>query len=105
MNEETGPARVLLITDDARIGSAYALALEAHGYVVRQASSFVETLDSPMADPDVGVLCNLAVLAHPGQARQVLRVTDGLTPAALVREVHRRVALRATLGALSGWAA
>jgi hypothetical protein len=58
-----------------------------------------------MADPDVIVLCNLAVLAHPGQATQVLRVTDGLTPAALVREVHRRVALRATLGALCAWAA
>jgi hypothetical protein len=105
MIKETGTAHVLLIADDPQLGSAYALALEAHGYIVRQARSFVDTLASPMPDPDLVVLCNLAVLAHPGQAAQILRVTDGVTPGALVREVHRRVALRATLGALSGWAA
>lgn len=105
MIKDTETARVLLIADDPEVRSAYALALEAHGYVVRQARAFVDTLASPMPDPDLVVLCNLAVLAHPGQATQVLRVTEGLTPGALVREVHRRVALRATLGALSGWAA
>ncbi|MDQ6884306.1 MAG: hypothetical protein M3077_08750, partial [Candidatus Dormibacteraeota bacterium] len=63
-------------------------------------SSFVDTFLSPMPDPDVIVLCNLAVMAHPGQQAQLVRITDGTAAAELVREVHRRIALRATLGAL-----
>jgi hypothetical protein len=45
-----------------------------------------------MPDPDVIVLCDLAMFACPAQKAQVLRAT-----AALVVEVHRRVALRAAL--------
>jgi len=105
MHPENGTARVLLIADDPLLSEQYARELEASAYVVRQASSFVDTLLNPMADPDVIVLCNLAVLAHPGQSGQVIRITDGTSPAALVSEVHRRVALRASLGALSAQAA
>ncbi len=101
MGEQAGTARVLLIADDPLVREQYARELEAGAYVVRQASSFVDTLLSPMANPDVIVLCNLAVLAHPGQQAQLIRISDGTPPDALVREVHRRIALRATLGALA----
>ena len=105
MQNETGTARVVLIADDLLLRQRYARELEADGYVVRQAASFMDTLLSPMQDPDVIVLCNLAVMAHPGQSAQVMRISEGTAPAALVREVHRRVALRATLGALAAQAA
>ena len=102
---EAGVARVLLIADDPLVRQQYAHELESGGYTVRQATSYADTLLRPMADPDVIVLCNLAVLAHPGQSAQVVRITDGTSPVALVREVHRRIALRATLGALVSKAA
>ena len=92
-------ARVLLIADDPQLSEQYATALKANGFVVRQAASFVETLKAPMPDLDVIVLCNLAVMAHPGQSTHVIRAGEGTLPAALVREVHRRVALRASLRA------
>ncbi|HEY0493003.1 MAG TPA: hypothetical protein VGD57_06010 [Candidatus Dormibacteraeota bacterium] len=105
MQTETKIASVLLIADEALIRQHYAAELASSGYAVQQASSFVDTLLHPMPDPDVIVLCNLAVLAHPGQSALVIRITDGTSPAALVREVHRRIALRATLGALAARAA
>ena len=105
VQNETGVARVLLIADDPLVRNEYRRELESSGYIVRHAPSFVDTLQSPMADPDVIVLCNLAVLAHPGQSTQVVRISEGTSPAAVVREVHRRIALRATLGALSARAA
>ncbi|MEO6797427.1 MAG: hypothetical protein ABI401_08905 [Candidatus Dormibacter sp.] len=89
MPPETGTARVLLIADDPLLREQYARALEAHAYIVRQAACFTDTLQSPMVNPDVIVLCELAVLAHPGQATHVIRITQGTSPAALVREVHR----------------
>jgi ActR/RegA family two-component response regulator len=101
MHPEAGTARILLIADDRLVSERYARELEAHGYVVRQASSFVDTLVSPMPDPDAIVLCNLAVMAHPGQSAHVIRISEGTAPAALVYEVHRRIALRATLDALA----
>jgi hypothetical protein len=58
-----------------------------------------------MPDPDVIVLCDLAMFAYPAQMAQVLRVPAEMTPAALVAEVHRRVALRATLHATMALAA
>ncbi len=39
------------------------------------------------------------MFAYPAQNAQVLRAPAEMTPAALVLEVHRRVALRATLHA------
>ncbi len=105
VQNEAGVARVLLIADDPLVRQHYASELESSGYAVWQATSFVDTLLRPMADPDVIVLCNLAVLAHPGQSAHVIRITGGTTPAALVREVHRRIALRATLSALAARAA
>ena len=105
MPEPAGTARVLLIADDPLLREQYARELEAHAYVVRQASSFIDTLLDPMADPDVIVLCNLAVLAHPGHAAQVIRISEGFTPADVVLEVHRRVGLRASLNPLSQRAA
>jgi DNA-binding NarL/FixJ family response regulator len=105
VHDEAGVARVLLIADDPLPRQQYAHELESSGYVVAQATSYADTLLRPMVDPDVIVLCNLAVLAHPGQSGQVVRIPDGTSPAAVVREVHRRIALRATLGALVARAA
>jgi DNA-binding NarL/FixJ family response regulator len=105
MQDETGVARVLLIADDPLVRGRYSRELESNGYIVRHAPSFGETLLSPMADLDVIVLCDLAVMAHPGQSTHVVRISEGTAPAALVREVHRRIALRTTLSALAARAA
>lgn len=104
MNSQSGVARILLIADDPDNGLHYRNALAAGGYQVRQAASFVEVLES-MADPDVIVLCDLAMFAYPAQNAQVLRVPTEMTPAQLIVEVHRRVALRAALHATLGQAA
>src|ERR1700682_3328550 len=97
MNPLNGIARVLLIADDRESGERYRNALANGGYEVFQAESFIGALGTPGLDPDGIVLCELAVFSSPAQTAQVLRVPDGMTPAALVAEVHRRVALRATL--------
>jgi len=105
MHPLNGVARILLIADDVENGERYRDALAAGGYDVTQAVSFLEALDSAMSDPDVIVLCELAMFAYPAQQAQVLRVPAEMTPAALVVEVHRRVALRATLYATIAQAA
>jgi DNA-binding response OmpR family regulator len=105
MNPLNGVARVLLIADDRETGERYRDALASGGYAVSQAESFVETLGAPMADPDVIVLCDLAVFAYPAQAAQVVRIPAEMTPVGLVSEVHRRVALRAALKATMSLAA
>jgi DNA-binding response OmpR family regulator len=105
MNSLNGVARVLVIADDRETGQRYRDALAAGGYAVMQAESFVEALGTPMTDPDVIVLCDLAVVAYPAHTAQVVRVRAEMTPAALVAEVHRRVALRATLRATMSLAA
>jgi hypothetical protein len=99
MNSLSGPARILLIADDPECGKRYNDALIAGGYEVLQAESFIEALDSPMLAPDVIVLCELAMFAYPAQQARVFRIPAEMTPAALVVEVHRRVALRAALDA------
>ena len=105
MNSLNGVARVLLIADDREQGKRYHDALASGGYAVMQAESFVAALGTSPTDPDVIVLCDLAVFAYPAQTAQVLRVPAGMTPAALVVEVHRRVALRAALHATMAQAA
>ncbi len=105
MNPLNGVASVLLIADDRDNGERYREALASGGYEVRQAASFVEVLDSPMADPDVIVLCDLAMFAYPAQNAQVLRAPAEMTPAELIVAVHRRVALRAALHATIAQAA
>jgi DNA-binding NtrC family response regulator len=105
MNPSHGVARIVLIADDPDDGQHYRDALAAGGYEVLQAESFVEVLDGPMADPDVIVLCDLAMFAYPAQKAQVLRVPAEMTPQELIVEVHRRVALRATLHATMAQAA
>jgi DNA-binding response OmpR family regulator len=105
MNPLNGVARVLLIADDREIGERYRNALESGGYSVLQADSFVDTLGTATLDPDVIVLCDLAVFSYPAQTARVLRAPAEMTPAALVAEVHRRVALRATLHATMSLAA
>jgi hypothetical protein len=105
MNSLNGVARVLLIADDLGTGERYRDALASGGYAVMQAASFVEALGTQMADPDVIALCDLAVFAYPSQTAQVFRVPADMTPPALVAEVHRRVALRATLHATMSLAA
>ena len=97
MNPLNGVARVLLIADDPDQGERYRNALAAGGYEVTQAESFVEVLDSARTDHDVIALCDLAIFAYPAQNAQVLRIPAEMIPAKLVAEVHRRVALRATL--------
>jgi DNA-binding response OmpR family regulator len=104
MNPLNGVARILLIADDRESGERYRDALAAGGYEVSQAISFVEALDT-LTDPDVIVLCELAMFAYPAQNAQVLRAPADMTPAALVIEVHRRVALRAALYATIAQAA
>src|SRR5947209_20009188 len=105
MNPPNGVARVLLIADDPDGGLLYRAALAAGGYEVVQVQSFVEAFDSSMIDPDVVVLCELAMFAYPAQNAQVLRIPAAMTPAELVVEVHRRVALRAALEATIAQAA
>jgi len=105
MNPLNSVARILLIADDRESGERYRDALADGGYQVLQAESFVEALDTAMPDPDVIVLCELAIFAYPAQKAQVLRVPAEMTPAALVVEVHRRVALRAALHATIAQAA
>jgi DNA-binding response OmpR family regulator len=105
MNPLNGVARVLLIADDRESGERYRNALASGGYEVMLAASFVEALGNPMVDPDVIVLCDLAVFSYPAQTAQVLRVPAEMTPAALIAEVHRRVALRAALYATMAQAA
>lgn len=99
MNPLNGVARVLLIADDPGQGERYRNALAAGGYEVTQAESFVEVLDSPTTDHDVIALCDLAIFAYPAQNAPVLRIPSDMMPTELVVEVHRRVALRATLHA------
>ena len=105
MNPPNGVARILLIADDRDAGLLYREALAAGGYQVVQAQSFVEAFDSSMRDPDVIVLCGLAIFAYPAQNAQVLRIPAAMTPAALVVEVHRRLVLRAALHATIAQAA
>jgi DNA-binding response OmpR family regulator len=104
MNPLNGVASILLIADDRESGERYRDALAAGGYDVSQALSFVDALDT-LTDPDVIVLCELAMFAYPAQNAQVLRAPADMTPAALVIEVHRRVALRAALYATIAQAA
>ena len=92
-----GVARILLIADDPTMGANYRGALEVAGYDVTQAESFVDVLGTAMPDPDMIVLCDLAVFAYPGQAALVLRVPTKMSPDELVAEVHHRIAIRATL--------
>jgi DNA-binding NtrC family response regulator len=92
-------ARILLIADDPAAADPYRGALEVGGYEVTQAQSFVDVLGSPMPDPDVVVLCDLAVFAYPGQAGLVVRAPYQMTPDELVDEVHRRIVLRTALQA------
>ena len=92
-----GVARILLISDDPKMGANYRGALQMGGYEVIQTESFVDVLGTAMPDPDMIVLCDLAVFAYPGQAALVLRVPDKMSPDEVVGEVHRRLALRVTL--------
>ena len=52
-----------------------------------------------------GTLALFAMFAYPAQNTQVLRIPADMTPAALVVEVHRRLALRAALHATIAQAA
>lgn len=90
---------VLLIADDESTVRHYRGALEAAGYGVTHTQSFVDVLGTTHSDPDIIVLCELAVLAYPGQVAPVLRVPGTMSPDELVSEVHRKIALRATLSA------
>jgi len=97
MNTASGVAQLLLIADDPADGDSFRRALDAGGYDVRQARSFIDSLDAIEPEPDAIVLVGLAVFSYPGQEAPVLRVPAQMTPDALVAEVHRRLSLRATL--------
>src|SRR5437588_12605534 len=96
MNPPNGVARILLIADDHDDGLLYRNALAAGGYHLVQAESFIEAFDSAMTDPDVIVLCDLAMFAYPAQNAQVLRIPDEMPPAARAVHVHRLGPLRVT---------
>lgn len=96
--------RILLISDDANSGRHYRGALEAVGYDVTQIQDYVDSLGSTRPEPDVVVLCDLAVLAYPGQSAPVVRVPDKMTPDEVVDEVHRRISLRTTVEATAQFA-
>ena len=87
-------ARVLLIADDPKAREIYSRVLEFVGYEVRRAANFVDVLGTPMSDPDIIVLCDLATLAYPGQSAQVVRIPEGTPPDVLVTQVYRRLAPR-----------
>lgn len=106
MNADSAAACVLVIGDDPAVTAAVGAELRAGGYDVRLATALLETIASASPDPDLIVLCGLAVIAHPGQsAVPILRVPDGLEPAAVVEQVHRRITLRAVLQAAEDAAA
>lgn len=92
MTVSSPAARVLLIADDREAGDIYRRVLEFVGYEVTQAANFVDVLGPSTADADVIVLCNLAALAYPGQAAQVIRIPEGTAPDVVVAEVYRRLA-------------
>ena len=100
MTVSSPAARVLLIADDPRVGEIYCRVLEFVGYQVKQAATFVDVLGTPMSDPDVIVLCNLATLAFPGQEAEVIRVPEGTPPDVLVADVYRRVAPHPVVSAI-----
>ena len=87
-------ARVLLIADDPKAREIYSRVLEFVGYEVRRAANFVDVLGTPMSDPDIIVLCDLATLAYPGQSAHVVRIPGGTPPDVLVTQVYRRLAPR-----------
>ena len=87
-------ARVLLIADDPKVREIYSRVLEFVGYEVRRAANFVDVLGTPMSDPDIIVLCDLATLAYPGQSAHVVRIPEGTPPDVLVTQVYRRLAPR-----------
>jgi len=101
VNTTSSTAHVLLIADDPAAADPYRGALQVGGYDVTQAQSFVDVLGSAMPDPDVVVLCGLAMFAYPGQAALVVRIPYQMTPDELVAEVHRRIVLRTALQATS----
>lgn len=106
MTSRSGVACVLVIGDDPTVTAAVGAELRAGGYDVRIATTLLETITLGLPDPDLIVLCSLAVIAHPGQsAVPVLRIHDGIDGAAVVEKVHRRITLRAVLQAVEDAAA
>jgi DNA-binding response OmpR family regulator len=87
-------SRVLLIADDAKASEIYGRVLEFVGYEVKRAATFVDALSTSTSDADLIILCNLATLAYPGQAAQVIRIPEGTPPDVLVADVYRRLAPR-----------
>jgi DNA-binding response OmpR family regulator len=85
---------VLLIADDPKAREIYSRVLEFVGYEVTRAANFVDVLGTPMSDPDIIVLCDLATLAYPGQSAHVVRIPEGTPPDVLVTQVYRRLAPR-----------
>ena len=83
-----------MIADDPKAREIYARVLEFVGYDVMRAANFVDVLGTPMSDPDIIVLCDLATLAYPGQSAQVVRIPEGTPPDVLVTQVYRRLAPR-----------
>jgi CheY-like chemotaxis protein len=87
-------AKVLVIADDPKAREIYARVLEFVGYEVRRAANFVDALGTATSEADLIVLCNLATLAYPGQAAQVIRIPEGTPPDILVTSVYQRLAPR-----------
>jgi CheY-like chemotaxis protein len=91
MSVSSPAARVLLIADDSKASEIYGRVLEFVGYEVTRAANFVDALGTSTSEADLIILCNLAALAYPGQAAQVIRIPEGTPPDVLVADVYRRL--------------
>ena len=105
MKERKGGAEVLVIGEDAQVTGSVVAALRAAGFEVETATSLTETITEGSPEPDLVVLCGLAVVEHPGRRMPVLRAHEGITPEGIAQQVHRRIALRAVLHAVEDAAA
>lgn len=105
MSQKSGSAQVLVIGEDAEATGSVVAALRAAGFEVETAATLAETITEGSPEPDLVVLCGLAVVEHPRHRMPVLRAHEGITPEGIAQQVHRRIALRAVLHAVEDAAA
>ena len=67
MNTASGVAQLLLIADDPADGDSYRRALDAGDNDVRQARSFIDSLDAIEPEPDAIVLVGLGSSPIPAR--------------------------------------
>jgi len=105
MSQKAGSAQVLVIGEDNETTASVIAALRTAGFEVETAATLAETVTEVSSEPDLIVLCGLAVVEHTGHRMPVLRAHAGITPEGIAEQVHRRIALRAVLHAVEDAAA